>query len=121
MSTSVSSSTSGVIQSLSSNPGASEGTISRADYDTFVAGAGGSVTKRIGSIAAASFLGSPRKATVTFATAMADNQYAIELTGMDARNITYENKTTAGFVINLNAATAPVGDVDYIALPYGEA
>lgn len=123
MSTSVSSSKSGVIQSLSSNPGADEGTISRADYNTFAGGGGGGggLTHRIGSIPFGSFAGTPKKATVVFTTPMADDQYAIALAEMDARTVTYESKTALGFVINLNANTVPTGSVDYVAFPYGEA
>jgi len=120
MSTSVSSSKSGVVQSLSSNPGAEEGTISRTDYDAFIIGSGGSLGLKSGAIAPGSFAGSPRKSTVTFATPYPDTQFSILVTGVDSRSFTFENKTVNGFDINTNAAAALTGEVLWLTSPLGE-
>lgn len=82
--------------------------------------AGPGSTSRRNTVAAASFSGNPKKATVSFATPYADDQYAIAITGADPRIWSYESKTAAGFVINSNSNTAPTGEVSYIAMPKGE-
>jgi hypothetical protein len=73
-----------------------------------------------GSVSAASFTGTPRKATVTFTTPYPTTSYSIGITGVNNRTYTYESKTTTGFVINTNANTALTGDVDWQTIEYGE-
>lgn len=120
MSVSARSRITGVVQSLSTS-GVDEGTISRADYDSFLTmGGGGSASLKSGSIASGSFAGSPRKYSVVFTTPYSDDQYSIMLTGVDSRSFTFENKTANGFDINTNADAALSGDVNYLCAPLGE-
>jgi hypothetical protein len=71
-------------------------------------------------VAAGSFAGTPKKATVTFTTAFADTSYDITITGTDVRSWSWESKVAGSFVINTNANTAPTGDVDWQAIHAGE-
>ena len=73
-----------------------------------------------GSIAAGSFTGTPRKSQVTFATARADANYSIKISGTDARTWSWESKTASGFIINSNAAAALTGAVNWEICSYGE-
>jgi hypothetical protein len=73
-----------------------------------------------GSVAGASFAGSPKKATVTFTTAYPNTNYSILITGGVNRVFTYENKTTTGFTINANANTAFIVNVDWSTIAHGE-
>lgn len=75
---------------------------------------------KAGLLANTDFSGSPRKATVTFSAAFASVNYTILVLGIDSRSWTYESKTTAGFVINSNAATALTGEVSWQAIASGE-
>ncbi len=75
---------------------------------------------KTGVVAAASFTGSPRTATVTFATAMSSTNYSITVTGSTARTWSYQSKTVNGFVINANSATALTGEVSWKAISNGE-
>lgn len=75
---------------------------------------------KAGVVAGASFAGSPKKYTVTFATAFADANYAIDIDGADSRAWSYESKTSAGFTINANAATVMAGEVSWKATHSGE-
>ena len=110
----------GVVQSLSDS-GVDEGTISRADYDSFLTmGGGGSANLKSAVVAGASFAGSPKKYSVVFTTAYPDDQYSILITGADSRSFTFESKTANGFVINTNAGTAIAGDVVWFTSPLGE-
>lgn len=73
-----------------------------------------------GSIAAVSFSGNPKKATVTLSQAMPSTNYSVSITGTDdARSWTVESKTTTSFVINSNANQALVGPVDWQAQAHG--
>lgn len=64
-----------------------------------------------GKIAAGTFTGNPKTATVTFATPYADANYSISIIGADGRTWTYESLTANGFTINANANQALTGDV----------
>lgn len=75
---------------------------------------------KAGVVAAGTFAGTPKKATVTFGTVFGSTAYAISIIGMDSRNITYESKAAGSFVINLNAAAVPTGEVSWIAIGSGE-
>ena len=102
------------------NRAASAGTFekyARADH----AHLNNALLNRAGVVAAGTFAGNPKKATVTFAAAMPSATYAVKITCGDNRSPTYETRTTAGFVINLNANTAPSNDVSWEAVITGEA
>lgn len=81
---------------------------------------GTGIRSKAGNVAAGSFSGTPKKATVTFSTAFPSSSYAINISGIDARSWTYESKTAAGFIINANAATALTGEVSWEAIQDGE-
>lgn len=70
---------------------------------------------KAGSASAASFGGSPRTSSVTFATAYPNNNYSVTVTGTDARTWTIQSKTAAGFTINSNSSTALTGATFWIA------
>lgn len=59
-----------------------------------------------GSVTGTTFAGNPKKATVTFATPFADNNYAVTITGEISRSWSIESKTASGFKINANANAA---------------
>lgn len=65
---------------------------------------------KAGIIAPGSFTGTPRKATITFNTAMPDNNYAISIVGEDARNWSIESKTSAGFTVNSGSGAVLSGN-----------
>ena len=75
---------------------------------------------KAGAVSSGSFLGTPRKATVTFGTAYPTANYSVVLTGSDARVFTVESKTTSGFTINANAVEALTGDVYWQCMEYGQ-
>ena len=80
----------------------------------------GSLLTKNGTIAAASFTGTPRTATVTFTTAFPSTNYTIGVTGSDARQWSFSSKATTGFTINSNANGALSGNVDWQAGAIGE-
>ena len=73
-----------------------------------------------GTVTAGSFAGSPKTYSVVFGTAFASTSYAINITGSDNRNWSWESKTTTGFVINANAGAALTGNTDWTAILIGE-
>lgn len=73
-----------------------------------------------GRIAAGGFTGTPRKATVTFATAFPNTNYTITVLGADGRSFIYESKLAASFVINAQANAALSGEVHWQAQADGE-
>lgn len=75
---------------------------------------------KAGSVAAGSFTGNPKKATVTFTTAFPDTNYAAVITGEDARSWVIESKVAGSFVINAGSNTALVGTTYWIATATGE-
>jgi hypothetical protein len=83
-------------------------------------GSGGGLTTKAGSVANSSFTGNPKKATVTFSTAFSNTNYAITVTGEDARSWTIESKVAGSFVINANSNTGLSGTTYWIATAYGE-
>jgi len=102
------------------NRAAAAGTLekyARADH----AHLNNSLLNRAGVVTAGTFAGSPKKATVTFGTAMPSATYSISFSGGDGRTFTYETRTTAGFVINANANQALTADVSWEATITGEA
>jgi len=75
-------------------------------------------TLKAGSGSVASFGGSSLSASITFATAFANNNYAVTVTGEDVRSWTIQSKTAAGFIIDSNSTVALTGPVYWIATPF---
>lgn len=73
-----------------------------------------------GVVAAGSFSGSPKTATVTFGTAFPSVDYAIVVTGSDGRSWTVSSLTVGGFVISTQASQALTGPVYWEATLIGE-
>ena len=88
---------------------------------TITSGGGSGLTTKAGSVANSSFTGTPNKATVTFTTAFPDTNYAVTITGEDARSWTIESKVVGSFIINSNSNVAPTGTTYWTAIAYGEA
>lgn len=82
--------------------------------------AGPSFVQKSGIVPALSFAGSPKKFSIVFSAAYADDLFAVSVDGVDARDFTYESKTAAGFTINTNANTAPTNEVSWVTIPAGE-
>lgn len=80
----------------------------------------GGLRTKSGNVTNTSFAGSPRKATVTFATAFPNTSYSITITGEDSRAWSVESKLAGSFVINANSNTALAGTTYWIATAYGE-
>jgi hypothetical protein len=83
------------------------------------AGASGLKTKA-GSIANTSFTGNPRKAGVVFSTPFSNTNYAVVITGEDARSWTVESKVVGGFTASANSNTSLTGTTYWVATAYGE-
>jgi len=75
-------------------------------------------TLKAGSGSVTSFGGSPYTSSITFASAFANNSYAITVTGEDARTWTIQSKSSTGFTINSNSSVALSGPVYWIATPF---
>ena len=73
---------------------------------------------KAGSGSAASFSGSPVTSAILFGTAFNNNSYAVTVTGEDARSLTIQSKTSAGFTINTNSSVALTSPVYWIATPF---
>lgn len=77
---------------------------------------------KAGTIAATSFTsspaGSPSSSAVTFNPAFASNNYAVTVTGDDARIWDIESKTAAGFTVSSNSIQALTGNTYWIAIGY---
>jgi len=97
------------------------GTASFATTASFAlnAGGGGLATKA-GSVVNSSFTGNPKKTTVTLSTAFPNTNYAVVVTGEDARSWTIESKVAGSFVISANSNTGLSGTSYWIATAYGE-
>jgi hypothetical protein len=79
-----------------------------------------SLKEKSGVVAAVSFAGNPKKATVTFGTAFADANYSVSILGVDSRAWSIENQLAGSFVINANANAALTGNVSWKAIKHGE-
>jgi hypothetical protein len=95
------------------------GFMSAADK-TKLDGISGTRIIKSGVISAASFLGAPRKATVTFSAAFPNTNYSIMVLGGNARTWSFETKLVGSVVINANANAALSQDVLWIAIDHGE-
>ena len=87
---------------------------------SYAPNSGGGLKTKAGAIANTSFTGTPETATVTFGAAFTDANYAIAITGEDARIWTVESKTTSGFTINSNSSQNIAGTTYWNAIAYGE-
>jgi hypothetical protein len=76
------------------------------------------ITTKAGSGSVASFGGTPLTASITFGTAFSNNNYAVTITGEDARIWTIQSKSSTGFVINSNSVSALTGPAYWIAAPF---
>jgi hypothetical protein len=83
-------------------------------------GSGGGLATKAGSVANTSFAGNPKKYTVTFAAAFTDANYAVAVTGEDARSWTVESKVAGSFIINANSNAGLSGATNWIAVKHGE-
>ena len=81
---------------------------------------GGGLATKAGSITNTSFTGNPKKVTVTFAAAFTDANYAVAVTGEDARSWTIESKVAGSFIISANSNTALAGSTNWVAVKHGE-
>ena len=73
-----------------------------------------------GVVAAGSFAGNPKKATVTFGTAFADANYSVSIVGVDSRAWSIETVAAGSFVINARANANLTGNVHWTATKNGE-
>lgn len=76
--------------------------------------------RKAGIVAHTSFSGNPKKYTVTFTTAYANTNYAINISSVDNRLWSYESKTTTGFILNSNAKQALTAEVTWSTTYTGE-
>lgn len=85
-------------------------------------GGGGGLSTKSGEVAAGSFSGNPKTATVTFSTAFSDANYSVAMTGqgVDKYTITAANKAAGSFDIVLNSNSAPSNPVLWTAIAHGE-
>jgi hypothetical protein len=85
-------------------------------------GAPSGLKTKSGIVAFGSFAPTPilQKTAIVFATAFADNLYAVTITGEDSRSWQIEAKTSAGFTINSNSEVALLGNTFWIAIKQGE-
>lgn len=75
---------------------------------------------KAGILMAGDFSGTPKIAAVTFETPFTDSNYAVVITGEDARAFTYSGKSGDGFTVHANANGAFTSEVSWIAIPTGE-
>jgi len=73
-----------------------------------------------GVISAGSFTGSPKTASIAFATPFSSSLYAITITGIDRRSWSYASKSASGFTVEANAATALTAEVSWHSILTGE-
>jgi hypothetical protein len=75
---------------------------------------------KAGSIVNTAFTGNPRKAAVNFTGVFPNTNYAVVITGEDARTWTIEGKVAGGFTASANSNTALTGTTYWVATSYGE-
>jgi len=96
------------------------GTASYASQALTASHASNVLKTKSGVIANTSFTGNPKTATVYFATEFVDDNYAVVITGEDARSWTIESKILGSFIVNTNSNTSLTGNTYWIATAYGE-
>jgi len=79
---------------------------------------GGSGNTKASASLSTIFVGSPLSASISFASNFSNTNYAVTVTGEDARIWTVTNKTTSSFIINSNSSVALSGPVYWIATSY---
>jgi hypothetical protein len=94
------------------------GTATNAVTASYAIVASSSLATKAGSVTNASFAGNPKKATVTFGSAFPNTNYAVTVTGEDARTWTIESKAAGSFVINANSNTNLAATTYWIATQY---
>jgi hypothetical protein len=87
-----------------------DATTGAAVWKNTTTAAAGYLVHKAGHVLAASFSGTPRKATVMFSTAFADANYAVTLTPVVSvsgagYSVRIESQTAASFVINMGTAS----------------
>jgi hypothetical protein len=95
-------------------------TVSAGTGSITISGGGGGLAMKSGTASIAAFTGNPKKATVTFSSAFGSANYAVTVTGEDARSWTIESKVAGSFVINSNSNTSVSGITYWHAIAYGE-
>lgn len=75
---------------------------------------------KAGRLLNSDFTGNPKRATVVFTTPSTSTDYAVNVSGVDARIFTIENKTINGFDINTHANLGLTGDVFWEVIEVGE-
>lgn len=78
-------------------------------------GGGGTSDVKSGVVTNTSFVGNPKKVTITFTSPFASSIYAITISGEDKRFWSFESRTVNGFVLNSNANEALTSEVAWIA------
>ena len=73
-----------------------------------------------GKIAFGAFLGSPRRAAVTFSVPFPDSAYSVSITGSDGRAWIVEDQLGTGFTINSQARALLTGPVQWTVIYNGE-
>ena len=91
-----------------------------ASFATTASYASNVLKTKAGSIAYTAFGGTPYSASVTFSTAFPNTNFAVVVTGEDARIWTIESKTASGFTVNSNSNTAVTGTAYWTCTAYGE-
>ena len=79
-----------------------------------------SLNQKSGVLLSTDFLGTPKKASVTFSNNFSDTNYTISVIGVDSRVWSVESITNSGFVINANASQSLTGNVYWTATKNGE-
>ncbi len=85
-----------------------------------LSGGGSGLKTKAGSAENSSFAGTPLVSIITFNSSFDNNDYAITVTGEDARSWTIETKSASGFTLNSNSSVALAGTTYWIATAYGE-
>jgi hypothetical protein len=80
---------------------------------------GFSAVEKAGVVPAINFSGDPKTASVVFDNPFVDNNYAVNITGVDNRNWSASNLTINGFTINTNANRTLVSQVFWSAIHSG--
>jgi len=114
-----------VVDAFVNSPSGSAGTFSgsligTASFATTASFASNVLKTKAGSIAFTAFAGTPYSASVTFSTSFANTNFAVVVTGEDARSWTIQNKTAGGFTVNSNSNTVLTGTTYWTCTAYGE-
>jgi hypothetical protein len=75
-----------------------------------------------GKLLNSDFTGTPKKASVVFASPFSDTNYSVSFSGTDGRIFTIDtdSQTVDGFIVNTNADLALVNNVLWIATQNGD-